>query len=65
MGEGFPFLHSSLSLGILGEPAFFYPLFLVEQLLDGPEGREGKHAQQGREDDVADKNRGGYPCYTQ
>ena len=54
-----------ISFRVLGEPAFLHPLFLIEQLFDGPEGREGKHAQQGREDDVADKNRGGYPCYTQ
>ena len=35
------------ALGIFGEPAFFYPFFLLENLFDGPKGGKSKDAQQG------------------
>ena len=39
-------------LGIHRKPALQYPLALVKHFLDGPKGREGENAQQGREQDA-------------
>ena len=40
------FLFSELifAFRVLGEPAFFHPIFLLKDLFDGPERREGKYA---------------------
>ena len=35
------------ALGIFGKPAFFYTLFLFENLFNGPKGGEGEYTQQG------------------
>lgn len=47
---------------IFGEPPFFYPFFLVEQLFDCPKRRESENSGEGREYDIVDTQRDGNSC---
>jgi hypothetical protein len=52
------FLELIRTFGVLGEPTFLYAVFLFKDLLDGPERRESKYAQEGRNQDILYAKRG-------